>query len=139
MILIFDGKDENPMKKLVKNFVILAIALAVLALAVMISIVVSARPSKVGDSQAEACRHYDNQAIMTRVIRAKTRDESQLKNFSDVQDLAEKNGILIDYDQISFGNDIWLVPFSQRSGQSATEEYIGLLDCTTDSVEFSKK
>ncbi|MDH2066879.1 hypothetical protein [Pantoea sp. GD03673] len=127
------------MKKLVKNFVILAIALAVLALAVMISIVVSARPSKVGDSQAEACRHYDNQAIMTRVIRAKTRDESQLKNFSDVQDLAEKNGILIDYDQISFGNDIWLVPFSQRSGQSATEEYIGLLDCTTDSVEFSKK
>lgn len=139
MILIFDGKDESHMKKVVRNLVITVVALAVIALAVMITIVVSARPSKVDAAQAEACRHYDNQAIMTNVIRAKTKDKAEWKSFSDVQDVAEKNGILIDYDQISFGNNIWLVPFTQRSGQSATEEYIGMLDCTTDSVEFSKK
>lgn len=127
------------MKKLVKIGVITAIALAVLVLAVMITIVVSSRPSKVSAAQVEACRHYDNQAIMTKVIRAKTKDKAEWKNFSDVQDVAEKNGILIDYDQISFGNNIWLVPFTQRSGQSATEIYFGMLDCTTDSVEFSKK
>lgn len=139
MILIFDGKDESHMKKVVKNLVITVIALAVLALAVMIFIVVSARPSQVDYSQIEACRHYDNQTIMINVIRAKTKDKSEWKNFSDVQDVAEKNGILIDYDQISIGNDIWLVPFTQRSGQSATEKYFGMLDCTTGSVEFSKK
>jgi hypothetical protein len=139
MILIFDGKDESHMKKVVKNLVITIVALAVIALAVMITIVVSARPSKVDTAEAEACRHYDNQAIMTKVIRAKTKDKAEWGNFSDVQDVAEKNGILIDYDQISFGNNIWLVPFTQRSGQSATEVYFGMLDCTTDSVEFSKK
>lgn len=127
------------MKKFVKIVVITVIALAVLVLAVMITIVVLARPSKVDAAQAEACHHYDNQTIMTKVIRAKTKDNAEWKSFSDVQDVAEKNGILIDYDQISIGNDIWTVPFTQRHGQSATEEYIGMLDCTTDSVEFSKK
>lgn len=127
------------MKKVVKNLVITIVALGVIALAVMITIVVSARPSKVDTAEAEACRHYDNQAIMTKVIRAKTGDKAEWKNFADVQDVAEKHGILIDYDQITIGNDIWTVPLTQRSGQSATEEYIGMLDCTTDSVEFSKK
>jgi len=127
------------MKKVVKNLVITILALGVIALAVMITIVVSARPSKVDTAEAEACRHYDNQAIMTKVIRAKTGDKAEWKNFADVQDVAEKHGILIDYDQITIGNDIWTVPLTQRSGQSATEEYIGMLDCTTDSVEFSKK
>lgn len=127
------------MRRLVKILVISALTVAVLALAVMIFIVVSGRPSKVDASQVEACRHFDNQAIMTKVIRAITKEKAEWKNFSDVQDVAEKNGILIDYTQISFGNDIWLVPFNQRSGKSATEEYFGMLDCTTDSVEFSKK
>lgn len=127
------------MKKVVKNLVITIVALGVIALAVMITIVVSARPTKVDTAEAEACRHYDNQAIMTKVIRAKTGDKAEWKNFADVQDVAEKHGILIDYDQITIGNDIWTVPLTQRSGQSATEEYIGMLDCTTDSVEFSKK
>lgn len=127
------------MRRLVKILVITVLTVAALALAVMIFIVVSGRPSKVDASQVEACRHYDNQAIMTKVIRAKTKEKAEWKNFSDVQHVAEKNGILIDYGQISFGNDIWLVPFNQRSVQSATNEHFGMLDCTTDSVEFSKK
>ena len=127
------------MRRLVKILVITALTVAALALAVMIFIVVSGRPSKVDASQVEACRHYDNQAIMTKVIRATTKYKEELKNFSDVQNLAEKNGIIIDYEQKSFGNDIWLVPLTQRSHQLATEEYFAMLDCTTDSVEFSKR
>lgn len=127
------------MRRLVKILVILALTVAVLALAVIIIIVVLGRPSKVNSSQIAACIHYDNQTIMSKVIRAKTKDKQELKNFSDVQDLAEKNGIIIDYEQTSFGNDIWLVPFTQRSHQLATEEYFAMLDCTTDSVEFSKR
>lgn len=139
MILILRAQDEEHMKRLVKISVITALALAVLALAVMILIIVSIRPSKVDAAQAEACRHYDNQTIMAIVIRAKTGDKVEWKNFSEVQDVAEKNGILINYGQMAFGNDIWLVPFTQRSGQSANGEYFAMLDCTTDSVEFSKK
>ncbi|MEN4691147.1 hypothetical protein [Pantoea agglomerans] len=127
------------MRRFVKILVIAIIALAVLALAVMILLILLFRPSKVDAAQAEACRHYDNQTIMAKVIRAKTGDQAEWKTFSDAQDAAEKNGILIDYGQMTFGNDIWLVPFTQRSGQSALGEYFGMLDCTTDSVEFSKK
>lgn len=127
------------MRRFVKILVIAITALAVLALAVMILLILSFRPSKVDAAQAEACRHYDNQTIMTKVIRAKTGDQTEWKSFSDAQDAAEKSGILIDYGQMTFGNDIWLVPFTQRSGQSALGEYFGMLDCTTDSVEFSKK
>lgn len=127
------------MKRFVKILAIIITALAVLALAVMILLIVSMRPSKVDAAQAEACRHYDNQIIMAKVIRAKTGAQAEWKNFADVQGAAEKNGILIDYDQMTFGHDIWLVPFTQRSGQSATDEYFGMLDCTTDSVEFSKR
>jgi len=127
------------MKRFVKILAIIITALAVLALAVMILLIVSRRPSKVDAAQAEACRHYDNQIIIAKVIRAKTGAQAEWKNFADVQDAAEKNGILIDYDQMTFGNDIWLVPFIQRSGQSATDEYFAMLDCTTASVEFSKK
>ncbi len=127
------------MKRLVKILAITITVLAVLALAVMILLIVLMRPSKVDAAQAEACRHYDNQTIMAKVIRAKTGDQAKWKTFSDAQDAAEKNGILIDYGQMTFGNDIWLIPFTQRSGQSALGEYFGMLDCTTDSVEFSKK
>ncbi|KYN63174.1 hypothetical protein IU46_018745 [Pantoea agglomerans] len=127
------------MRRFVKILVIAITALAVLALAVMILLILLFRPSKVDAAQAEACRHYDNQTIMAKVIRAKTGDQAEWKTFSDAQDVAEKNGILIDYGQMTFGNDIWLVPFTQRSGQSALGEYFGMLDCTTDSVEFSKK
>jgi len=127
------------MKRFVKILVIGITVLAVLALAVMILLILSFRPSKVDAVRAEACRHYDNQTIMTKVIRARTGDQVEWKSFSDAQDAAEKNGILIDYGQMTFGNDIWLVPFTQRSGQSAIGEYFGMLDCTTDSVEFSKK
>ena len=62
-----------------------------------------------------------------------------METLSDAQDAAQKNGIMIDFEQMTFGNDIWLVPFTQRNGQSAIVEYFGMLDCTTDSVEFSKK
>ncbi|MGE1157306.1 hypothetical protein ACQJ0H_00755 [Pantoea agglomerans] len=127
------------MKRVVKILVITITALALFALAVMILIIVSIRPSKVDAVQTEACRHYDNQTIMAKVIRAKTGDQAEWKTFSDAQDAAEKNGILIDYGQMTFGNDIWLVPFTQRSVQSAPGEYFGMLDCTTDNVEFSKK
>ncbi|KAA5974364.1 MULTISPECIES: hypothetical protein [Pantoea] len=127
------------MKKVVKTLVIAITVLAVLAFAVMILLIVSIRPSKVDAAQAEACRHYDYQTIMTKVIRAKTGDQAEWKSFSDVQDAAQNNGILIDYGQMTFGNDIWLVPFTKRNGQSANGEYFGMLDCTTDSVEFSKK
>jgi len=127
------------MKRFVKISAITITALAVLALAVMILLIVSIRPSKVDAAQAEACRHYDNQIIMAKVIRAKTGEQAEWKNFSDVQDAAQKNGIMIDYGQMVFGNDIWLVPFTQRIDQTVTEEYFGMLDCTTDTVEFSKK
>lgn len=127
------------MRRFVKILVIAITALAVLALAVMILLILLFRPSKVDAAQAEACRHYDNQTIMIKVIRAKTGDQAEWKSFSDAQEAAQKNGILIDYGQMTFGNDIWLVPFTQRSGQSAIGEYFGMLDCTTDSVEFSKK
>jgi hypothetical protein len=139
MLLTLSFMDEDHMKRLVKILAITITVLVVLALAVMILLIVSMRPSKVDAAQAEACRHYDNQTIMAKVIRAKTGAKAEWKTFSDVQNAAEKNGILIDYDQMTFGNNIWLVPFTQRSGQSATDEYFGMLDCTTDSVEFSKK
>lgn len=127
------------MKGVVKFLVMTAIASGVLALAALIVLIIWSRPSKVKASDVEACRHYDNQAIMSKVIRAKSGDRSPWKSFSDAQDVAEKSGMLIDPDQISFGNDIWLVPFTQRTGQSVTEAYFGMLDCTTDNVEFSKK
>lgn len=127
------------MKRFVKILVIAITALAVLVFAVMILLILLIRPSKVDAAQAEACRHYDNQIIMAKVIRAKTGDQAEWKTFSDAQDAAQKNGILIDYGQMTFGNDIWLVTFTQRNGQSALEEYFGMLDCATDSVEFSKK
>ncbi|MGC1030893.1 hypothetical protein [Pantoea agglomerans] len=127
------------MRRFVKILVIAITALAVLALAVMILLILLFRPSKVDAAQAEACRHYDNQTIMAKVIRAKTGDQAEWKTFSDAQEAAQKNGILIDYGQMTFGNDIWLVPFTQRNGQSAIGEYFGMLDCTTESVEFSKK
>lgn len=127
------------MKRFVKILVIAITALAVLAFAVMILLILSFRPSKVDAVQAEACRHYDNQTIMAKVIRAKTGDQAVWKTFSDAQDAAEKNRIMIDFEQMTFGNDIWLVSFTQRNGQSAIGEYFAMLDCTTDSVEFSKK
>lgn len=127
------------MKGIIKVLVMTAIVSGVLALAAMILLIVWSRPSKVDASEVEACRHYDHQAIMSKVIRAKSGDRSPWKSFSDAQDVAEKSGMLIDPEQISSGNDIWLVPFTQRTGQSVTEEYFGMLDCTTDNVEFSKK
>lgn len=139
MILIHRTQDEDHMKKVVKILVIAITALSVLAFAVMILLIVSIRPSKVDAAQTEACRHYDNQTIMAKVIRANTGDQAEWKTFSDAQDAAEKNGIMIDFEQMTFGNDIWLVPFTHRNGQSAIGEYFGMLDCTTDSVEFSKK
>jgi len=126
------------MKRLIKKLVIAFISMGVLLYVAMILIVISIRPSKVDAAQAEACRHYNNQTIMAKVILAKTEDQSEWKNFSYVQDTAEKNGILIDFGQITFGNDIWLVPFTQRIDQSGIMKYFGMLDCTTDNVEFSK-
>lgn len=127
------------MKRLVRILVIGIASLAVLASAVIILIIVFFRPAEVDVARTEACRHYDNQTIMTEVIRAKTRDKAEWKSFSDAQDAAEKNGILIDYEQMTFGNNIWLVPFTQRNHQSASGEFFAMLDCTTDSVEFSLK
>lgn len=139
MILILETQDEYHMKRLVRILVIAITSLAVLASAVMILIIVSFRPSEVSAALTEACRHYDNQTIMTKVIRAKTGDEAEWKSFSDAQHAAEENGILIDYEQMTFGNDIWLVPFTQRNHGSASGEFFAMLDCTTDSVEFSQK
>lgn len=57
----------------------------------------------------------------------------------DAQQAAEKNGIIIDYVQMTFGNDICLVPAAQRNDESDSGEFFAMLDCTTDSVEFSQK
>ncbi|KGD71117.1 hypothetical protein ID11_19700 (plasmid) [Pantoea vagans] len=72
-------------------------------------------------------------------MQAKTENRAEWKIFSDAQHTAEKNGILIDYVQMTFGNDICLVTFAQRNHESASGKFFAMPDCTTDSVEFSQK
>jgi len=81
MILILKTQDEYHMKRLVRILVIAITSLAVLASAVMILIIVSFRPYEVNAARTEACRRYDNQTIMTKVIRAKTGNEAEWKRF----------------------------------------------------------
>ena len=81
------------MKKVVKILVIAITAMAVLAFAVLILLIVSIRPSKVDAAQAAACRHYDNQTIMTKVIRAKTGDQAEWKLYLTLRTPLKRTGL----------------------------------------------
>jgi len=123
-------------KSLIKIFLALGLT-GIVFISLAFFIVYSGKAKPVDASTREACLHYDSQTIMSKVIRAKTHDEKLWHTFSDVQDAAQKAGILIDPANISLSGRIWMVPLTQRTSADGTKNFTGLLDCKTDSVEFS--
>ncbi|EXU76896.1 hypothetical protein [Erwinia mallotivora] len=126
------------MEKFVKIVLYSLVFLIVIMTLGFYLIILGLRPGAVSDEIKNACLHYNNQEVVSEVIRARTNSIDDWNSFSVAQDVAEKNGILIDFTNITLEKNIWMVPLTQRVDNN-TKQLIALLDCQTDTVEFGIK
>lgn len=123
--------------KLLRFSVLGIIGLVVMIILVMIGMPILSRPGSVNETDFNACLHYDNQTIVSKVVAARVGSREGFKSFSEVQDAAQRANLLVNIDNVILSNNIWMVPFSQHSDESGTQQGMALLDCSRDNVEFS--
>ncbi|NIG17450.1 hypothetical protein F3J37_01995 [Pantoea sp. Al-1710] len=116
--------------------VLLVLIIVAIVLIGMIAVPIINKPDKVVTADITACQHYDSRTIVRKVVAARTGEHEGFDDFSKVQDAAQKAHLLVDVDNASLSDNIWMVPFSQRSDTNGTQNGMALLDCSRDSVEF---
>jgi len=85
----------------------------------------------------QKCLHFGNKEIMSLIIKDRVGESGEWRDFGEALDAATKERMMIDTNNLNLSGYIWMVPFTQYKADSGTQNYIGLLDCSRYTIEFT--